>query len=72
MRYEVEAGEEELDVVLGAGVDEAALAVVSLELEDVFVSDDAALLPDSEAAPDPEADPDSEPDSPAGALLLAA
>jgi hypothetical protein len=70
MRYEVEDGAEELGAVLDvdAGADAGVLAVVSVEVEGVFDSDGAALLPASDVAPEP----DSEPDSEAGALLLAA
>jgi len=39
-------------------VDAGALEVLSLLVEEAFVSDDAALLPDSGAAPEPDSEPD--------------
>ena len=44
--YEAESGVEELDGLLGAGVDAGALAVLSAAAEGALVSGGAAALPD--------------------------
>jgi hypothetical protein len=68
LSYGVEAGAEELGVVLGAGTSAGALALLSLAAEGSFVSDEAAPFPDSDTAPGPDSAPDSEAES----LVLAA
>jgi hypothetical protein len=50
--YEVELGGVELDGVLEAGAAAGALAVLSLDVVDVFVSAEAAAFPDSDEASD--------------------
>jgi hypothetical protein len=52
--YEVELGVDELDGLLGAGVDAGALGALSPAVEDALVSAGAAAFPDSGA--DSEAD----------------
>jgi hypothetical protein len=57
-----------LGVALGAGAGATAVEGLSLLVEDVFASTEAAAFPDSEAAVEPDSDPDSE----TGSLVLAA
>jgi hypothetical protein len=58
--------------VLGAGATAGALGVLSLPLEAGFVSDEAALFPDSDAGAEPDSGLDSDLGSEADAGLLAA